>query len=211
MNKKEKKPFSQVDYIPKRFGLKYAPPQIIIEYLIPTSGKLYHHKIRLHKFNSESKVQEVMKEIYEKHYLYLDNKKVNPNQIVKLLDKIKSNFKLAIEKTLSKQTGAITKKEIKQEKVLEPQKKSKFSEGQSKVKEDKVQEKEEEEDYNFDEFEDEDLNKLDTDELKLKKDQMDKYYEKNNIKAGDANFIYDIRRDFDNNVNYGAEWDDDSY
>lgn len=209
MNKKERKPFNQSDYIPKRFGLKYVPPQIIIEYLIPTSGKLYHHKIRLHKFNSESKVQDVMKEIYEKHYLYLDNKKVNSNQISKLIEKIRSNYKQTNEKTLSRQTTAITKNELKpNEKILE-QKNGQVIEVQSKEKEDN--QKEEEDEYNFDEFEDEDLNKLDTDELKVKKEQMDKFYDKNNIRVGDSNFIYDIRKDFNNNVNYGAEWDDDSY
>ena len=38
-----------LDYIPKRFGLAYNPPQIVVEYQKPSSGKLYHHKIKLQK------------------------------------------------------------------------------------------------------------------------------------------------------------------
>ncbi len=69
---------------------------------------------------------------------------------------------------------------------------------------------EEEEEYGFDEFEDEDLNKLDDSALKKKKAEMDVEFEKNNIKKGDAKFQYDIRKEFDHEQ-YAAEWDDDSY
>lgn len=33
MNKFEKK-FNSIDYVPKRFGLKYSPPQISIKYIL---------------------------------------------------------------------------------------------------------------------------------------------------------------------------------
>ena len=39
---------------------------------------------------------------------------------------------------------------------------------------------------------------------------MEKFYKKNNIKEGDENFQYDVRKDFDHDE-YAAEWDDDSY
>ena len=38
---------------------------------------------------------------------------------------------------------------------------------------------------------------------------MDKFYEKHNIKVGDKNFQYDIRKDFSNDGN--PEWDDEVY
>ena len=37
---------------------------------------------------------------------------------------------------------------------------------------------------------------------------MDEYYEQNNIKVGDKNFKYDVRKDFDVRV-YPADWDDE--
>ena len=71
------KVFNSNDYIPKRFGLNYSPPQIIIEYLAPSTGKLYHHKMRLHKFKKEKNNAEIIKELYERHQVYLDKKKVD--------------------------------------------------------------------------------------------------------------------------------------
>jgi centrosomal protein CEP19 len=81
MNKHERK-FNSNDFTPRRFGLKYNPAQIVLEYLVPSNGKLYHHKIKLYKLKQDSNLQEVMKEIYDKHYMYLDNKKIRPTQIV---------------------------------------------------------------------------------------------------------------------------------
>jgi len=56
-----------------------------LEYLIPTTGKLYHHKIKLIKLSSDTKIEDIMKDIYEKHCSYLDHKKVNPQQILSKL------------------------------------------------------------------------------------------------------------------------------
>ena len=64
---------------------------LVMEYLVPSSGKLYHHKIRLSKLNKDTKSEEAMREIYEKHSAYLDNKKINPTQM--LSKKIQYFFK----------------------------------------------------------------------------------------------------------------------
>ncbi len=83
MNKCERKVMPN-DFTPKRFGLKYAPPQIILEYLVPSVGKLYHHKIKLNKLQYESDINDIMREIYEKHSMYLDPKKIKPTQILSI-------------------------------------------------------------------------------------------------------------------------------
>ena len=54
----------------------------------------------------------------------------------------------------------------------------------------------------------ENLNLLSKEELDKTKKKMDEYYEQNNIKVGDKNFQYDVRKDFDNKEG-PAEWDDD--
>ena len=77
MTEHHHKVFNSNDYIPKRFGLNYSPPQIIIEYLAPSTGKLYHHKMRLHKFTKEKNTGEIMKELFERHQAYLDKKKIS--------------------------------------------------------------------------------------------------------------------------------------
>ena len=51
---------------------------------------------------------------------------------------------------------------------------------------------------------------LSKEELDKKKKKMDEYYEQNNIKVGDKNFKYDIRKDFDVGV-YPADWDDEDF
>jgi centrosomal protein CEP19 len=164
MNKAEKK-FNSSDYAPKRFGLKYNPPQIVIEYLVPSTGKLYHHKIKIKK--SEAPLQEIVKEIYEKHYPYLDNKKINPTQVVRLLEKLLNSKNNETQKS---------KEEKKQEKV-------------------DINELEDEDDdyYKFFDYENEDLNKLNDEELKKRKDQMEKLYEKNKVNPGDENYVFDVR------------------
>ena len=201
---KKDKVFNPNDYVPKRFGLNYNPPQIIIEYLTPSSGKLYHHKMRLHKFTKEKNTNEVLKELIDRHTLYLSKNKINTNQLIKLIEKLKANLK-----TKSKQKD--DKENSKEQELKQPTEKvEKVEEKKEEPKEEKKEEEEEEEEYNFDEFNDEDLNKLDDDALNQKKLQMDKFYEKNCVKVGDENFQYDVRKDF-NHDDYAAEWDDDSY
>lgn len=202
MNPKKRDRINPNDYIPKRFGLNYNPPQIIIEYLTPSTGKLYHHKIRLHKFSKEKNTSECLKEIYERHILYLDKNKVNSNQIKKLIEKLKANFKpqKRLEKVEAKKN--ILKKEEKKEEIVKD-----FTE----EKDEKNDSKKEEDEYGgFDDIGDEDLNQLDDEEVKKKKEIMDVGFEKNRIKKEDSNFEYDVRKDFDNDQ-YEAEWDDDSY
>ena len=251
------KVFNSNDYIPKRFGLNYSPPQIIIEYLAPSTGKLYHHKMRLHKFKKEKNNAEIIKELYERHQVYLDKKKVSSEQLIRLIERLKQNFvprkkknetkkeenkneaKVEIKKEIKKEEKKEEKKvekkeEKKEEKSSEIEEDFDFGEVESSMKEENVKEKEkkkenekpkeapkkepkkdpeleeEEEEYGFDEFEDEDLNKLNDSDLKKKKAEMDVEFEKNNIKKGDANFQYDIRKEFDHEQ-YAAEWDDESY
>jgi centrosomal protein CEP19 len=241
--------FNSNDYIPKRFGLNYSPPQIIIEYLAPSTGKLYHHKMRLHKFKKEKNNAEIIKELYERHQVYLDKKKVSSEQLIRLIERLKQNFVPRKKKNDAKKEENKNdekkeiKKEVKQEEKKEEKKEEKsseieedfdFGEVESSMKEEKEKDKdkkkeiekpkevekkkekndpeleEEEEEYGFDEFEDEDLNKLNDSELKKKKAEMDVEFEKNNIKKDDANFKYDIRKEFDHEQ-YAAEWDDESY
>ena len=246
------KVFNSNDYIPKRFGLNYSPPQIIIEYLAPSTGKLYHHKMRLHKFKKEKNNAEIIKELYERHQVYLDKKKISSEQLVRLIERLKQNFvpkkkksenKKEEEKNQEKIQKNEIKKEIKKEEKKEEKKEVKPEEKSSEIEEDfdfgevessmkseekkkekekpkepekKVEKKEndeleeEEEEYGFDDYDDEDLNKLNDSELKKKKAEMDVEFEKNNIKKGDANFKYDIRKEFDHEQ-YAAEWDEESY
>lgn len=86
--------FNPSDYAPQRFGLSYNPPQIIVEYLIPSSGKLYHHKIKFKAFSSDMNITDVLEDIYKKHKNYLNHHKVNKDQIYQLIKKLKEKYLL---------------------------------------------------------------------------------------------------------------------
>ncbi|CAN9500656.1 unnamed protein product [Ophioblennius macclurei] len=57
---------------------------------------------------------------------------------------------------------------------------------------------------------DQDLNKLDDEELARKKGQMDELFEKNRMHKDDPNFVYDLEVDFAKNTNEKCSWDEDS-
>ena len=59
--KKDVADLSLSDFQPKRFALNYDPPMIILEYLVPSTGKLYHHKMKLRRLNGNSTVAEAIK------------------------------------------------------------------------------------------------------------------------------------------------------
>ena len=191
MNKKTEKKFNPNDYIPKRFALNFTPPFIVLEYLVPSTGKLYHHKMRLHKFSIERTSQDMFNQIYTKHSIYLD--KIQHSQMIGLIDKLKAK-KLPIEKVY----------ELPQEepKVKIEKKENNIYKGSNY----------DELEYDSDEFEDEvfedeDLNKLNDDELNAKKEKMDVFFRKNNLKEGDEGYQYDVRKDFKQDE-YAAEWDE---
>ena len=160
-----------LDYIPKRFGLAYNPPQIVVEYQKPSSGKLYHHKIKLQKLSSKSKISEIIEDIYKNHNIYLNHHKVSKAQIIQLVEKLREKY---ISNNNKDDTPNNKRNSLK-----------------------------------YDIGTNENFNGLSTEELNEKKAYMDKFYEKHNIKVGDKNFQYDIRKDFSNDGN--PEWDDEVY
>lgn len=164
-----------LDYIPRRFGLSYGPPQIIVEYQRPSTGKLYHHKIKFNQLSAQSKISDLIDDIYRKHSSYLNHKRVSRAQIIQLVEKLREKY-LKISK--ENEMAVTVENDINKN-----------------------------EKYDFDQ--NEDLNKLTKEELDLKKEKMNIFYEKNSIKVGDDNFQYDIRKDF-NNEGF-AEWDNDSF
>ena len=81
------------DYMPKRFGISYKPLQIVVEYQKLSNNKLYHHKIKLHKFSSDIKISEIIDDMYKRHNVYLNHKKVNKAQIIQLVEKLREKLK----------------------------------------------------------------------------------------------------------------------
>ena len=77
--------FQKNDYHPQKFGLFFSPPSIILEYLVPSTGKKYKHKIKLTSLKKDSNLNETLKFIYKKHQNYLDAKLVRTTQIESII------------------------------------------------------------------------------------------------------------------------------
>ena len=83
------------DFHPKRFAINYDPPVIVLEYMVPSTGKLYHHKMRLRNLTKDSNVNEIMKYLEQRHPLYFLSPKLKKEQIRKLIEKIQFKMKAA--------------------------------------------------------------------------------------------------------------------
>ena len=79
------------NFEPKRYALSYNPPTIskcqsipnfdqhsaVLEYLVPSTGKLYHHKMRLRRLTSDSDVEEMLAYLEKRHPLYFMQQRMN--------------------------------------------------------------------------------------------------------------------------------------
>jgi len=73
------------DFVPKRFGLKYDPPTIILEYLVKSTGKLYHHSMKIIHLTADSKINDIIKFLKKKHMVYFASKKIPDAQLSGIL------------------------------------------------------------------------------------------------------------------------------
>ena len=61
---------------------------IVLEYLVPSTGKLYHHKMKLRQINGDSDPDEMLKYLEKRHPLYFLQRKLSKPQIKNLLKKL---------------------------------------------------------------------------------------------------------------------------
>lgn len=69
--KENKTSCPEEELIPKRLGIKYDPLAIILEYLEPSSGKLYHHKMKLGRIKENDDSHAVFERLAKRHQRYL--------------------------------------------------------------------------------------------------------------------------------------------
>ena len=87
--KKDGAELSFSDFQPKRMALSYDPPTIVLEYLVPSTGKLYHHKMKLRHLKAESDVDEMMDYLEKRHPLYFISKRISKTQVRDLVRRLK--------------------------------------------------------------------------------------------------------------------------
>ena len=91
--KKDVNDISFSDFQPKRFALSYDPPTIVLEYVVPSTGKLYHHKMRLRNLTKESKIDEMMVYLEQRHPHYFMNPILKKAQIRNLVERLQFRMK----------------------------------------------------------------------------------------------------------------------
>ena len=82
--------FSEI--VPKRIALKYSPPTLVLEYLIPTSGKLYIHNMRLKSEEMSIPAESLYEKLKKKHIHYLDPSKISESQVIDLIKLLQQGF-----------------------------------------------------------------------------------------------------------------------
>merc|ERR1719162_1460585 len=80
------------DISPKRFGLTYDPPSIVLEYLQVSTGKLFHRKIGLRKLNLGTDASRVAEKMRQKNSVLLAEDKVSFDQLVSLVRRLQETM-----------------------------------------------------------------------------------------------------------------------
>ena len=196
------------DYMPKRFGLKYNPPTIVLEYMVMSLGKLYHHKMKLLRLKPDSDVNEMVDYLYNRHGFYIKEEVVSRQQIANLVVRLQKRLegensqRSAPKKPQAKapQKSIVTSNPIPSSYLPSvAQKKPKASNGWDDNgwgdnNSDGWGSDANEQAKDYDNF---DMNKLSLDEVAIEKAKMDKEFEKTRLKPEDAEFEYDVREEFE--------------
>ncbi|CAK0893318.1 unnamed protein product, partial [Prorocentrum cordatum] len=79
------------DVAPKRFGLNFNPPSIIVEYLQTSTGKLFHRRIGLRKLRAGCDAAHVAEKLRQKNAALLGEDRVPFDQIVSLVRRLQDH------------------------------------------------------------------------------------------------------------------------
>lgn len=77
---------------PRRFGLKYEPPTIILEYKVMPKNKLYLHIMPMPELEPSHDPYDWLEILRKEHKAFLDPKLVEENQILGLIEKLQQNL-----------------------------------------------------------------------------------------------------------------------
>merc|ERR1711924_205187 len=87
------------DICPKRFGLTYDPPAIVLEYLQTSTGKLFHRKIGLKRLKPGTDASRVAEKMRQKNEALLAEDKVSFEQLVSLVKRLQETLASAEQKS----------------------------------------------------------------------------------------------------------------
>lgn len=80
------------DILPKRFGLKYEPPTIILEYRVLSKNKLYLHIMPMPDLEPTHDPYDWLEILRKEHTPFLDPKRIDEQQVLGLIHKLQENL-----------------------------------------------------------------------------------------------------------------------
>lgn len=98
---KKKVVLSEEEFIPKRFGLNFNPPMIILEYMLRSRGKLYLKKMKIFKLKPTTTSEVALKYLKMRYPDFFVTDKIKDRQLLILIDKLKEF--LLRDQTMKKQ------------------------------------------------------------------------------------------------------------
>jgi hypothetical protein len=187
------------DYLPKRFAINYELKIIVLEYMVRSTGKLHHHKMKLLRVTADSDIDEMYDYLVSRHSMYISKEKVAKTQITSLIQRLKDWLFKDKENSGAQQftEGSALSKVSVPEVKQKVEEEAGWGDGWGE------EEQEEEVDYNT-----HDLNKLDTLQLNKVKSNMDVEFHKNRITPDHPEYKHDVRKDFDEEAQLEGSWDD---
>lgn len=79
---------SQENYLPQRIGLNYEKNELVIEYMLVSLQKLYHHKINLSQFSDDLSIESIVDDIFRNHSFYLNHPNVTRDYVLNAVNKL---------------------------------------------------------------------------------------------------------------------------
>ena len=80
------------DITPRRFGLKFDPPTIILEYKVAAKNKLYLHIMPMPELEPSHDPYDWLDILRKEHKPFLDPKLIEEKQILNLIQKLQQNL-----------------------------------------------------------------------------------------------------------------------
>lgn len=80
------------DIAPRRFGLKFDPPAIILEYQVISKKKLYLHIMPMPELEPDHDPSEWLDILKKEHKTFLNPKMVDESQVLELIQRLQSNL-----------------------------------------------------------------------------------------------------------------------
>mmetsp|Transcript_19577 Transcript_19577/g.25342 ORF Transcript_19577/g.25342 Transcript_19577/m.25342 type:complete len:157 (-) Transcript_19577:192-662(-) len=117
---------------PRRFGLKYSPPTLIIEYT-DSDNDLKHYKIQLRKLDKQMSAETIAYKLCARYPAYLDPSIVKTRQVTRLIERLLLHFESLAEESKESQIESSGGISNTNEKEIDLNTVSEFQLGQAKA------------------------------------------------------------------------------